>query len=132
MHRVVGVDCLTRSHSMKGAGNPPFLHCSEARTYVCMECPFGHVLVLFYGEGHSGRACCRPGFLDGASAIWLSWSVASSLHLFRLSWSELNKAGYWSPKQLSQTAFLERSPRLTSSSLEGREDIFLFHPSRYY
>lgn len=126
------IDCSTRSDSTKGAGNPPFLHCSGARTFVLMECPFGHLLVLFYGEGHSGRACCRPGFLDRASAIWLSWSVASSPHLFRLSWSALNKAGYWSPKQLSQTAFLERPPKLNSSSLEGREEKIFFHPSRYY
>lgn len=115
---------------MKDAANPP-IHCSEERTHVLMECPFGHVLVLLHREGYSGQACCRLGFLDGANAIWLSWSAALSLHLFRLSWSRLSiKLCYWTTKQFSQKTFLEHPPEQNSSHLEGVEEIFLSHPRR--
>lgn len=63
---------------------------------MLMESPLGHVAGWGTGRAYSGRTCCRLGFLDEASDIWLSWSAASSaapsLHLFFVPQTQLYRA----------------------------------------
>lgn len=92
----------------------------EATTAPSTAARKGHmcsrsVLALPHREGSSGQAC-GLGFLDGASAIWLSWSADSSQHLLRLSGPSSVKLCHWTPKQRSQTTFQLIPPNVNSFS----------------
>ena len=85
---------------MREATRPPVLQCfREERPHVLRESSPGRVAGCGAGQGHSGRACPRPGFLEGARDIWLSRSATSSVAPVPFfSWVQLYT---WLPRGLS-------------------------------
>ena len=85
---------------MREATRPPVLQCfREERPHVLRESSPGRVAGCGAGQGHSGRACPRPGFLEGARDIWLSRSATSSVAPVPFfSWVQLYT---WLPRGLA-------------------------------
>lgn len=115
MNAAVGFNYLMHLDSRIDATTPPStvgVGGKWGRAHVLLEC------ACPVSQGGTFRASLQAEFLDrGSSAIWLSWSAASSQHLFRLCGPSSVKLCHWTPKQLSQCScniLLKLTPLLLS------------------